>query len=982
MLFLPLCFILLLCSGGADSHGDSFVEQVQKSAVFHPDVGLVLPDSEERSDMRLVDREARYAFWGYFYVGTSCVAVLILEILTRVAMRSEPSSYDLGRQDSREGSLVQLKQDVQLMPPGTDKVSSGFMAIELAYLWYQTTYMYFCAGLVIYACQNDYLDADCGLDFEVYVPWFIQCLFVHFCCTVYCIQSSSGTGQLSQMKKPYLCVFQTLFPFVSAPWNSLRDWITMGIYISAHKPLSYFSAGIVFLSIVIVFRENSRNPDILRSCRRIYWPLAELKSEASNDTSDYSASNAAEKAVLDLISAKIQQPATLHRLWLKIISEMDQGTREHKRNGVFYGDIPQAIAAVVFTLSQEASVFVVLSFIVNAMHAIVQYRGRPWALSWVARGGKKWTNVTKGDLLQIMASRSAYVEFALPFFPRGADWRVRAKQAVIMISEMQESPSAIEGAIEGLGNLYKQSEDDPECQEEAGALVNFLMDCTQRMPELAATTQATILELLAGSGLKEEDLDKPVPKAGGNLGYLPTGVAMNKAEKLIRGMSEEVWTPKDWQKKLNGLSGDSLVYATKENEPKGEDMVICFSDLEPDDSMAIAQLWQWYREKFFMRREPMIVFPVDFTDKDKGTVFQKKVLMTQLMLGMREMHILTPCAKSSVQGTGKIADYWHGQHETELTRVCDAIRSFEGERIHLFIMGPGRGNLGAIVAKLKSMNAWNTVATKEWHVHLYSGGFNMKNMETDDVDAIKEFARLGYAKHGGGLVDAAKFLFFGGKKCHDWTDSFTTFAPEQFSSKLNLHGDPLLIAFLKLLNDEHNLGLVKPDKLFQKRPLSPTEQARFDKIRPYYSEKTVQEYCDGILKDFALFAKVPDFKKSIVTAFAFGCCDSPLCDQLLFLIEWLKDRQPDALDKKETGTWQLDDKGFTMVKDGRVAADGAAGVQPVLHEPLNEEVLSSCRNALQEYLLRHLRSLQPGDDKRQRCYDGRQSQVMSSKSSA
>ena len=108
------------------------------------------------------------------------------------------------------------------------------MPIELVYLWYKTTYTYFCAGLVIYALQNDYLDAGCGMDYEVYLPWLVVCVFVHFCCTIYCIQASCQSGQLARLKKPYLNVFQTLLPFISAPWNTLRDWITFGIYISAH----------------------------------------------------------------------------------------------------------------------------------------------------------------------------------------------------------------------------------------------------------------------------------------------------------------------------------------------------------------------------------------------------------------------------------------------------------------------------------------------------------------------------------------------------------------------------------------------------------------------------------------------------------------------------------------------------------------------------------------------------------------------------
>ena len=39
-------------------------------------------------------------------------------------------------------------------------------------------------------------------------------------------------------------------------------------------------------------------------------------------------------------------------------------------------------------------------------------------------------------------------------------------------------------------------------------------------------------------------------------------------------------------------------------------------------------------------------------------------------------------------------------------------------------------------------------------------------------------------------------------------------------------------------------------------------------------------------------SKVAGFKKSTLKAFAFGGCDSPLCDQLLFLYEWLRVEKP------------------------------------------------------------------------------------------
>merc|ERR1712232_1166795 len=127
---------------------------------------------------------------------------------------------------------------------------------------------------------------------------------------------------------------------------------------------------------------------------------------------------------------------------------------------------------------------------------------------------------------------------------------------------------------------------------------------------------------------------------------------------------------------------------------------------------------------------------------------------------------------------------------------------------------------------------------------------------------------------------------------------------------------------------------------------------RFADIKSKYAEETLQEYCKGIVDDFELFCKVQDFKKSTIASFAFKCCDSPLCDQLIFLQEYLMVARQDSLDKTAPGTWVVTEKGFTSVKysDGQLSANDVLATQPVLKEPLNESCLAAGRWALQEYL--------------------------------
>ena len=83
---------------------------------------------------------------------------------------------------------------------------------------------------------------------------------------------------------------------------------------------------------------------------------------------------------------------------------------------------------------------------------------------------------------------------------------------------------------------------------------------------------------------------------------------------------------------------------------------------------------------------------------------------------------------------------------------------------------------------------------------------------------------------------------------------------------------------------------------------------------------------------------------------------SPLCDQLLFLYEWLEHEQPGWLAPEEVGRWCLDRKSSFISVDP-TASDGIRAVQPTLQRPNDEAVLEAIRGVLQKYALQHLESL-------------------------
>jgi len=392
----------------------------------------------------------------------------------------------------------------------------------------------------------------------------------------------------------------------------------------------------------------------------------------------------------------------------------------------------------------------------------------------------------------------------------------------------------------------------------------------------------------------------------------------------------------------------------------GQTLMFVYTDLEPDDTMAIAQLWQWSRETEDMQAEPLVSFCVDFAKKDACTIFEKKLLVAELMLGLGDFHILT---HEGDTGTKPLHDPLSTPHpatqrlaaarENTVTDICTRIAGFEGERINFYIMAPGRGNLGAIYKKLKNDSAWPLKA--KWSVHMYSGTYNMKGMTEEDIVAIEELSRCGDSP----LADLAKFPFFGGRNCHPWTESLTTFALPEFAKDVSMRW-PLLAAALKLLNNEMNQSLIAPDNnsLFRGSELVAEEQARFAHISSKFVSgdfDAIQVYAKALIDDTILFPKVAGFKQSTVRAFAFGGCDSPLCDQLIFLHIWMRHNHPSWLAAAPHGSWCFDqDKGFTSIK---VDGAGTPGIQPTLATPKDEECLTRLRHTMHTYFLRHMDAL-------------------------
>jgi len=390
-----------------------------------------------------------------------------------------------------------------------------------------------------------------------------------------------------------------------------------------------------------------------------------------------------------------------------------------------------------------------------------------------------------------------------------------------------------------------------------------------------------------------------------------------------------------------------------EDQPKSQkNLMVVYTDAEPDDLMAIAQLWEFKRLTEHMTSLPIVIFSMNFEEKDGGSVAEKKQLLFTLLVGLEINFVLsregdTGAEKGRDGAVHPRASVVAAERDRTIAGICEKLASFEGEVIDFFVIAPGSGNLGAIVDRLKSQGNWPL--KQKWRVMLYSGGYNMKGMRQGDILALQDIMR----HSDDPLVDLGKFPFFGGKDNHPWANSLTTFVEPDFAIKLN-DRKPLLAALLKSFNDEFNKGLIAPSKIFERNSLTPAQQEHFDdKIAPKYEHGTIEAYCNALMDDAELWTKVKRFKKNTIKPCAFGGCDSPLCDQLLFLYVWLKANKPEELDLKE-GMWN-----FTLGKEFvEIKEEGMfRAMQPVLKNPHKEKALYSMRQALQDHLERHLKWL-------------------------
>ena len=169
---------------------------------------------------------------------------------------------------------------------------------------------------------------------------------------------------------------------------------------------------------------------------------------------------------------------------------------------------------------------------------------------------------------------------------------------------------------------------------------------------------------------------------------------------------------------------------------EGQDTLVIYTDLEPDDIFAILSIITSKIKQ--LTAPPIVIFTADPKNQDTGTIFQKKMVMSALALGldfMSQMLITTGSPTGGDYGslkppyTGVETEWTHVMQEAT-TRIGDAATKGTGP-VHFYFLAPGRGNIAGMHAQMASQN-WYSELAGRCKVSIYSGSFNVSVFLTID----------------------------------------------------------------------------------------------------------------------------------------------------------------------------------------------------------------------------------------------------------
>ena len=189
----------------------------------------------------------------------------------------------------------------------------------------------------------------------------------------------------------------------------------------------------------------------------------------------------------------------------------------------------------------------------------------------------------------------------------------------------------------------------------------------------------------------------------------------------------------------------------------------------------------------------MVVFTVDFKEKDKERVFEKKLMLATFCLGYDFMKRLIIVSRE--EPFPNVDETYNNQtyRRESLQKAVDdfvALAEYQNSKmegkelpsLEFFIMAPGRGNLAIIGEQLEANDTWKKTLHKQANIHIYSGNFNIQGMEKEDFDMMAKIAKNSVPTSDKdlpsyGLMDVSHFPYVGGPKMLEKVKNLAPFCP-------------------------------------------------------------------------------------------------------------------------------------------------------------------------------------------------------------
>ncbi|CAE7351078.1 unnamed protein product, partial [Symbiodinium microadriaticum] len=194
-----------------------------------------------------------------------------------------------------------------------------------------------------------------GLDWELYLFWFLESVVTHLVC-------GATPGQF----------LRSIMPIFSERYDLIKDTVSIGVYANLNNLAGHMCAAIIVVTMLLPNMINYLDPVTARLSRIAYWPQQQ----------NVSVNKASARSTSDMLKVLAQQA--------------EEATRGHRRMLCLFEDLPQLFVAVGFSVytfyAEGAGIppFIAVNMVVAFVKTCSILFGRPFVLAWMALHDLPW----------------------------------------------------------------------------------------------------------------------------------------------------------------------------------------------------------------------------------------------------------------------------------------------------------------------------------------------------------------------------------------------------------------------------------------------------------------------------------------------------------------------------------------------------------------------------------------------------------------